>query len=256
MSETDELRARLAGLRAKRGYLLPHHGLMAVTAPGLLAAYDAAYTALALDDRVLSHHDREFVWLGILIATREEIATHHIEKFRNAGGTAAEIRACLRLAAAVCGFRAYGFVHDHWRPHLPGIDPEAEWAETVLGAGDGAEERLVHLSSAAMQVANGAWDGFRWQLRQAYAAGIDERELAEAVSLTMFPASVPFFVTAAQVWMEMIRAGELDASPAFQEWAMLSGQGGHGANDRPADDRAAGDGAAGDRAVDGRAAHD
>jgi hypothetical protein len=44
----------------------------------------------------------------------------------------------------------------------------------------------------------------------------------------MFPASVPYFVTAAKVWLAMIRAGELDASPAFREWAMLSGQEGHG----------------------------
>lgn len=228
MSGDEDLAARLAGLKAKRGYLLPHHGLMAVTAPRLLAAYDAAYTALALEDRRLDHHDREFVWLGILIATKEEIATHHIEKFRKAGGSDGELRAVLRLSAALCGFRAYGFVADHWRAHFPGIDPEAEWADTVRRAGEGAEPRLVQMTAAAMQVANGAWDGFRWQLRQAYAAGVDERDLAEAVSLTMFPASVPFFVTAAKVWLEMIRAGELDASPAFREWAMLAGQEGHG----------------------------
>lgn len=230
MSE-DGLAERLAAIKAKRGYLLPHHGLMAVTAPGLMAAYDAAYTELALNDRLLSHHDREFVWLGILIATREEIATHHIEKFRKAGGSDAELSAVLRLSAAVCGFRAYGFVADHWRAHVAPVDPEAEWAEAVVRAGDGAEARLVHMTAAAMQVANGAWDGFRWQLRQAYAAGVDEAELAEAVSLTMFPASVPYFVTAAKVWMEMIRAGELAASPAFREWATMTGQGGHGRPD-------------------------
>lgn len=231
MSDGDDLAARLERLRTKRGYLLPHHGLMAVTAPRLLDAYDAAYTALALEDRVLSHHDREFVWLGILIATREEIATHHIEKFRKAGGTETELKALLRLAAAVCGFRAYGFVAAHWRDQLSEIDPEADWADAVSRAGEGSEPRLVHLAAAAMQVANGAWDGFRWQLRSAYAAGIDESELAEAMSLTMFPASVPFFVTAAQVWLEMIRAGELDASPAFRAWAAVSGQGGHGRDD-------------------------
>lgn len=227
----DDLTERLAGLRAKRGYLLPHHGLMAVTAPRLLAAYDAAYTALALEDRVLSHHNREFVWLGILIATREEIATHHIEKFHAAGGTDAETRALLRVAAAVCGFRAYGFVAARWAAHLPGLTPEADWAEALHRAGDGAEARLVHMAACAMQVANGEWEGFRWQLRAAYAAGVPEPELAEAVSLTMFPASVPFFVTAAQVWLEMIRAGDLDASPAFRAWAGMTGQAGHGRDD-------------------------
>jgi alkylhydroperoxidase/carboxymuconolactone decarboxylase family protein YurZ len=227
----EDLAARLEALRAKRGYLLPHHGLMAVTAPRLLDTYDAAYTALALDDRVLSHHDREFVWLGILIASREEIATHHIEKFYKAGGTDAEVRVIMRLAASVCGFRAYGFVAEHWRVPLPGIDAEADWADTFARAGKGAEHRLVHLTATAMQVANGEWVGLRWQLRAAYAAGTDETELAEAVSLTMFPASVPHFVTAARIWLEMIRAGELDASPPFRAWAAMSGQGGHGHED-------------------------
>ena len=224
----DGLRTLLAGLKAKRGYLLPHHGLMAVTAPNLLAAYDAAYTAMALDDRVLSHHDREFVWLGVLIATSEEIATHHLEKLRKAGGTDAEVRSCMALSATVCGFRAYRFVDAHWTQHLPGIDPKAEWGRAMLRAGEGAEERLLHMTACAIQVCNGDWTGLRWQLAQAYAAGIDEVELAEAISLTMFPASVPNFVTAAQVWMTMIREGELQASEPFRDWAMMSGQGGHG----------------------------
>ncbi len=80
-----DIGARLQALKAKRGYLLPHHGLMAVTSEKLLAAYDAAYTALALDMRVLNVHDREFVWLAILIATDEALATHHIPKFQKAG---------------------------------------------------------------------------------------------------------------------------------------------------------------------------
>ena len=33
---TDELSLRLEAIRGKRGYLLAHHGLMAVTMPALL----------------------------------------------------------------------------------------------------------------------------------------------------------------------------------------------------------------------------
>lgn len=221
--ETD-----LAALKAKRGYLLPHHGLLAITAPNLLAGYDAAYTALALDDRVLSHHDREFVWLAILIATDEEIATHHIEKFQKAGGTAQELGAILRVTATVCGFRAYRFTQAHWAEHLPELDIIAEWRGAVAAAGTGAEARLVHMAACAVQVCRGEWDGLRWQLRDAYAAGIDESELAEALSLTMFPASVPYFVTTAKIWREMIRNGELAAQEPFRSWAHFAGQGGHG----------------------------
>lgn len=229
MTTSETLAARLEALQAKRGYLLPHHGLMALTAPALLQAYDAAYTALALDDRLLSHHDREFVWLAILIATDEAIATHHIEKFRNAGGTEAEIAACLRITATVSGFGAYRFVQDHWKAHLPALDLEAEWRETVAAAGVGADARLVHMAACAVQTCRGDWAGLAWQIRAAYAAAIPEEELAEAISLTMFPASVPYFVEAAKVWQGLIARDEVPASAPFRVWATLSGQGGHGA---------------------------
>jgi alkylhydroperoxidase/carboxymuconolactone decarboxylase family protein YurZ len=228
MTTPDTLAARLESLRAKRGYLLPHHGLMALTAPGLLQAYDAAYTALALDDRVLSHHDREFVWLAILIATDEAIATHHIEKFRNAGGSDAAVAAALRITATVEGFGAYGFVRDHWAAHLPGLDLEAEWRATLEAAGAGTAPRLVHMAACAVQTCRGDWAGLAWQIRAAYAAAVPEAELAEAISLTMFPGSVPHFVEAAKVWRELIAAGAVPASDAFRAWAALSGQDGHG----------------------------
>jgi hypothetical protein len=49
----EDIAQRLAELKAKRGYLLAHHGLLAVAAPRLLAAYDALYTELALEARDL-----------------------------------------------------------------------------------------------------------------------------------------------------------------------------------------------------------
>src|SRR3954449_4700286 len=117
-----DLSARLAAIREKRGYLLPHHGLMALTAPALLEAYDRTYTALALEDRVLSRHDREFVWLAILIATDEAIAPPHLAKFREPGGGDAQVEAVLAVTSIALGFRAYRFVGQHWSRHLPGVD--------------------------------------------------------------------------------------------------------------------------------------
>lgn len=228
MPQHETLERRLEALRAKRGYLLPHHGLMALTAPRLLEAYDAAYTALALDDRVLSHHDREFVWLAVLISTDEAIATHHIPKFRNAGGTDAEVAAILSVTAFACGFRAYAFTHDHWREHLPEIDLQAAWRGAMAGTADGQDIRLVHLAALAVHTCNGEWQALAWQLRAAYGDHVPEAEIAEALSITMFPGSVPYFVEAAKVWRELIQRGDLDASAAFKAWASLSGQEGHG----------------------------
>ncbi|MEZ5740135.1 MAG: hypothetical protein R3E68_12250 [Burkholderiaceae bacterium] len=78
MNDTTSMAARLAAVQARRGYLLPHHGLMALLSPGLLAGYDAAYAAIALERKVLDDLARETVWLAVLIATDEAIATHHI----------------------------------------------------------------------------------------------------------------------------------------------------------------------------------
>jgi hypothetical protein len=78
----------LEAVRDKRGYLLPHHGLLALSAPNLLQHYDQLYSSLTLTERYLDRHDHEFVWLGVLMSTQEALGTHHVQRFLNAGGTA------------------------------------------------------------------------------------------------------------------------------------------------------------------------
>ncbi|GHC67454.1 carboxymuconolactone decarboxylase family protein [Limoniibacter endophyticus] len=226
MSDEMSLAERLSEIRAKRGYLLPHHGLMAVTSPKLLGAYDAAYTAMALDDRVLNHHDREFVWLAVLIATDEAAATHHIAKFVKAGGTDDEIAAALSLAAVALGFKGFRFVENHWLSHLPNFKPEEVYLNAMANVSTAVSPRLRHLAAAAVHVCKAAWDALEMEIRACYREGVAEADLAEAMSLAMFPGSVPHFVEAAGVWREMIVAGKVEASPAFHEWAIMSGQGG------------------------------
>jgi alkylhydroperoxidase/carboxymuconolactone decarboxylase family protein YurZ len=223
----DELKRLLSEVRQKRGYLLPHHGLLALTSPDMLAAYDRAYTALALDPRVLSIHDREFVWLAILIATDEALATHHIPKFRTGGGTDAEIEAILALSALALGVRAYRFVGAHWQAHLPTIDVKRSYLAATASVSTKAEPRLVRMALAAIHACAGAWDALRWEIEAAYAAKVPEMDLAEAISLVMFPGSVPRFVEAAAVWRDMIAKGEVKASKPFQIWAGMAGQDGY-----------------------------
>jgi alkylhydroperoxidase/carboxymuconolactone decarboxylase family protein YurZ len=219
--------ANLEAVRAKRGFLLPHHGLMAITEPKLLAAYDATYTILALDDRVLSHHDREFVWLAILIATDEAIATHHIPKFRNAGGSDEELDAILAITALSLGIAAYRFVDRHWLPHLPNYSPRETYLRSLRQAAGSVPMRLAHMAAASVHTCRASFDALAWQIEAAYADKVDEKELAEALSLAMFPGSIPHFVEAARVWQRLIVEGRVDASPAFRAWAKLSGQGGY-----------------------------
>ena len=238
MADDDrELELRLQAVKAKRGYLLPHHGLMALTSQRLLDAYDGAYTALALDQRVLSVHDREFVWLAILIATDERAATHHIPKFLGAGGTVAGAEDALRVTAWASGAPGYLFVGEWWTPHLPGFDLSRAYAAAFRAVTAGADLRLAVMAAAAVHAARGDFALLRQAIPLAYALEVPELDLAEALSLVMFPGSVPYFVEAAGIWLDLIREGAVRPSPAFAAWARLQGQGGYdeaaGADGKP-----------------------
>lgn len=218
---------RLQAVKARRGYLLPHHGLLALLSEPLLEAYDAAYTRLALDPKVLGAREREFVWLAVLIATDEAAATHHIPKFLDAGGTREEVAAALRLAAWAAGAgAAYRFVAEWWTPHLPGFDVWAGYRADLARLSPPAPLRLAIPAAAAVHAARRDHAALAEAIRFAYAESVPEPELAEALSLMMFPGSVPHFVEAARVWLRLIREGAVSPSPAFAAWARLGGQGG------------------------------
>ena len=223
---SSDLAAYLQEIREKRGYLLPHHGLMAVSMPKLLDAYDALYTELTLKDRVLTKHGHEYVWMAILIASKEAIGTHHIPRYLDAGGSAPEFQSVLAITSLAMGSSSYRFVGEHWQEHLPDVDPFAGYVDAFRAAAEGSDLGLAHMAAAAVFTTLGDWPGLEWQLLAAYADGTDENGLAEALSLTMFPGGVPNFVEAADVWRNVVLSGKVDASPEFRTWAALSGQGG------------------------------
>jgi hypothetical protein len=82
------------------------------------------------------------------------------------------------------------------------------------------------MAEASVAACLDRWRDLAWSLEDAYDAGVDELDLAEALSLTMFPGSVPRFVEACRVWREVVLSGRVSASPLFKSWAELSGQGG------------------------------
>lgn len=220
---------RLSALRAERGYLLPHHGLLAVAAPDLLAAYGETYRAMTLRRRTLDDLAKEFVWLAILVATDEAEATHHLAKFTAAGGTPGQLEAAVRLTALARGAAAYRFVDAAWQPYLPAWDGRSaeSAARADVARAFGLDGRLVVLADAATRVCLGQWRQLAWTIEDAYAGGVSEDALAEALTLTMFPAGVPSFVKASAVWLDLIRAGTVAASPRFRAWAEVGGQGGY-----------------------------
>jgi alkylhydroperoxidase/carboxymuconolactone decarboxylase family protein YurZ len=184
-----------------------------------LEGYDAAYSAMALEDRVLSHHDREFVWLAVLAATDEALATHHIAKFRAAGGDDALIGAAFAAAALAIGAEAFDFAAHRWGAQLAPFDPRAAYLDAVAAIAPAAPRRLVHLAQCAVQVCRARWRVLEWQIEAAYADRVPEDEIAEAITL-------PRFVEACGVWRGMIAAGRVAASERYKAWAALTGQGG------------------------------
>lgn len=232
MSQTpmtaEDVAALLSDLRAKRGYLLPHHGLMAVAAPELLTAYDATYTALTLGDRALTLFQKEIIWLIILVSTGEAIATHHIDRLRKGGGGDADVAAALAFAAWADGADRHSFVALHWAPHLDGFDAVASYRDglAALNARHGTEQWIIEIGMAAAHQCHRRWGWVGEHIAGAYAEGANETAIAEGLSLAMFPGGVPNFVDACEVWRELIIAGKVDASAPFRAWAEMTGQGG------------------------------
>jgi len=221
LASPDEARRRLEAVKAKRGYLLPHHGLLAITAPDLLEAYDATYTAMTLKTRTLARKTKEFIWIAILVAAEEAIATHHLKLFRDAGGTDAEIEMGVRLGAFAASAPYFRFVAEHWQHHLPGYGREKAYraaldalrSESEIAAG------TIEMAMAASHICRRQFDEVGWHIRGAYAAGVPELALAEAIAITMFPGSVPNFVDACGVWRDLIQRGEVAASESLRAWA-------------------------------------
>jgi hypothetical protein len=223
----EEVRARLETIRAGRGFVLPHHGLMAAALPELHRGYEAMYRALTLEHRHLPPLAREAVWLAILAACAEPVGTHHLAKFRAAGGTDAQALALFRLAAWAAGAGRYAVLDTAWAGHFPATPIRAAYldgARALLADGVVAEPLARTCLAAAHAALDARW-GLETELEAALALGVAEAELAEALSLTIWPRGVNPFVRAAECWLALIRAGRVPASAAFRAWAEVSDQG-------------------------------
>ncbi len=222
-----QVQARLAEIRAARGFVLPHHGAMAAALPDLHAAYEAMYRALTVDDHHLSPHLKEVVWLAILAACREPVGTHHLHRFLATGGTEAEAAAVFRLAAWAGGAAPYATLAANWQGHLPGLDLMAEYraAGSTLIAGSPLDEAAARLALIGVQTACDEPWGLAAEIEAAYAAGVPEPCIAEAMSLAIWPRGVNPFVRATEIWLRLMRDGRVTPSSAFRAWADTPDQG-------------------------------
>jgi alkylhydroperoxidase/carboxymuconolactone decarboxylase family protein YurZ len=232
---TEALRARIEAIRQDRGFLLPHHGAMAVAMPALQDAYFAMYRELTLSERHLEPFEKEFVWLCVLIACNEAIGTHHLDLFRRHGGTESQAVTATRLTAFAIGAEAFGFVQEHWSGWFPLLQDNGPYCAGVdaLLADGAVSGDLAHLAMAAVQAALGREWGVAAHIEAAYSAGVSEDKLAEALSLVMWPAGVNRFLDACAVWHDLMKEGKVTPSERFRIWAETPRQSGfqHERND-------------------------
>ncbi len=223
------LRERIEALRKTRGFLLPHHGAMAVAAPDLQDAYFGMYAALTQTDRHLTPFEREVVWLAILIAAKEAIGTHHVELFFKAAGTQAQAELLTRLCAFSLGAEAFAFMDRHWSAPFPGLAGEGAYLAAFEALLDEAvlPRALSHLAIAALQATLGRHWGLKAHIKALYNQHASEDQLVEALSLIMWPVGVNHFLDACGVWAELMASGHVEPSERYRVWASTPRQHGH-----------------------------
>lgn len=222
----EALRARLDTLRARRGFLLEHHGAMAAAMPDLHAAYLEMYAALTVTERHLPPLQKECVWLGILVTAREGVGTHHLELLRAAGGTTAMARAIVAMAGFAPALDALAFAEEHWSAFLPDLGA----ADSYLAGLDALRGTALDAETAALvmlatQAARGSREGVAVHLRHGYGIGVSEDRMAEALSYLMWPCGVNAFLDACAVWHRLMADGAVEPSPRFRAWAETPGPG-------------------------------
>ena len=163
----------------------------------------------------------------MLISCEESLGSHHVKRFVDAGGDAAHLGLATAISAMAKGCEGYLFVEDHWLPHLPTVNPREQDLTAFAQLIGTVPPALAHMTACAVHTCSGNWRALKWQIEAAYQAGVNELELAEALSLAMFPGSVPYYVRAAEVWRQLIAEGAVPASDLFKQWAEISGQGGY-----------------------------
>ena len=116
--------------------------------------------------------------------------------------------------------RASPSPREFWARHLPAYDRARAYGDALRGlvADSDVPEGWVEMALSAIHTAHRNWWELSLHIKGAYAAGVSEMELAEAISYAMFPGSIPNFVDACGVWQGMIARGEAPASPVFALW--------------------------------------
>ena len=190
----------LDAMHAKRGYLLSYHRMLAASDPQLLANYDALYTRLTLDQRVLTPVERETVWIALITTTREKYAVFHFDRAVQAGMSPDAISDAVALAAACESFSAAHFAQTEFAKWTP----ESRAMKRYLRMFDAARGRTrpacAEISAVVCHAAHRNAEGMRTHLARAFERGASRGQLAEGLSYVLLHRGGPTMIDAVNCW--------------------------------------------------------
>lgn len=199
--------ALLRALLEKRGYLYPHHRLMAAADPELFARYDRYYDALTLLPRALDEADREIVWAGLIVASRAGEGTHHFRRGERFGVDPASYTAAAAIAALAAGWDALFEASAAFVEWLPAEGAEAAYRAALQAVAGPLSARLVHLVAIAAHAGPSREAALRLHLHEAFAAGATMAEVAETLTYAAFHCGMPSLIHNAEIWQRAAADG-------------------------------------------------
>ena len=209
-------------VKAKRGYLLSHHELLAAADPDMLDIYDRLYEHLTLKPKYLDNRRKELVWMGILSAVFETAGGPiHIARAREADVSEAEMAECFNLAQISRGFTVVDFVEREWESLMNGTravntytDLIDRFARTSVLSITEIELVLIGIHAALVQP-----KALRLHLLRANRLGLTDGEVYEALSYVLMPCGAPTLIEAAEVVKAALAGQEYEPDSLFKTWA-------------------------------------
>lgn len=190
----------LNAMFAKRGYLLPYHRMLGASDPKLLAAYDALYTRLTLDERILTAVEKETVWIALIATTREKLASFHFERAAAAGMSNNAISDALAIAAACESFNALFFGYSAFDKWVPESLAMKSYIRIFKAASGRTLPVTAEIAAAVCHAGLRNANGMRVHLERAFACGAKHDQMAEALSYVLLHRGGPTMVDAVACW--------------------------------------------------------
>jgi alkylhydroperoxidase/carboxymuconolactone decarboxylase family protein YurZ len=196
----DDGASLLDVMLAKRGYLLSYHRMLGASDPQLLAAYDALYTRLTLDQRVLTPVEKETVWLALIATTRERYAVFHIERAVKAGMSNDAINDSMALGAACESFDALDFARREFAKWVPDNKAVKRYLRTFDAARGRIRPATAEIAAVVCHAAHRNASGMRVHLARAFEHGARREQLAEGLSYVLLHRGGPTMIDAVNCW--------------------------------------------------------